>query len=165
MPTYIALYRGINVVGCNLVKMDSLRALHKSLGHDNIQTYLQSGNCVFCTAGAPAQICDQISAAFAKKFPFTPALLIRTPREWARFIAQNPFKKFAAADPTKVHAAICQGAPDTGRISELLKKIGQRERFTIKPGIIYLHTPDGFGKSKFAGAIERAAGVPMTFRN
>ena len=35
----------------------------------------------------------------------------------------------------------------------------------IKGGVIYLHTPDGLGKSKFAAAMERACGVPITARN
>jgi uncharacterized protein (DUF1697 family) len=165
MPTFIALYRGINVSGKNLVKMIDLRALHESLGHKFVETYLQSGNVVFSAIGSPDSIATKLSTAFQKKFGFTPAILIRTASQWARFVAGNPYKKFSDADPTKVHAAICQGEPSALRLEELLKKVGKREQFVIKAGVIYLHAPDGFGTSKFASTMERAAGVPITFRN
>jgi uncharacterized protein (DUF1697 family) len=165
MPTFIALYRGINVSGKNLVKMTDLRALHGSLGHASIETYLQSGNVVFSATGSPRAISKDISAAFTKTFGFAPAILVCTAAQWARFVAENPFRKFSDADPTKVHAAICGGEPCAQRLEELLKKVGKREQFVIKAGVIYLHAPDGFGTSKFPAAMERAAGVPITFRN
>ena len=165
MPTFIALYRGINVVGKNLVKMSDLRALHEALGHKSIQTYLQSGNVVFQAAGSPSRITAKISTAFEKKFGFAPAILLCTAPQWARFVAENPFRNFSDADPTKVHAAICKGEPCAGQLKNLLKKVGKREQFVIKTGVIYLYAPDGFGASKFASAMERSAAIPITFRN
>jgi uncharacterized protein (DUF1697 family) len=165
MPKFIALYRGINVSGKNLVKMIDLRALHESLGHKSVETYLQSGNIVFSAIGSPDSIATKLSTAFQKKFGFTPAIMIRTASQWAQFVAGNPYRKFSDADPTKVHAAICGGEPCAQRLEELLKKVGKREQFVIKAGVIYLYAPDGFGTSKFATAMERAAAVPITFRN
>ena len=49
MPTIISLLRGVNVVGRNQIKMDQLRALYESLKFTGCQTYINSGNVVFCT--------------------------------------------------------------------------------------------------------------------
>jgi uncharacterized protein (DUF1697 family) len=39
------------------------------------------------------------------------------------------------------------------------------ERFELKDRVFYLHTPDGFGKSKLAARAERLLGVDATARN
>jgi uncharacterized protein (DUF1697 family) len=44
---YLALLRGINVGGKNLVKMPDLRAAFEDLGFAEVATYIQSGNVVF----------------------------------------------------------------------------------------------------------------------
>ena len=45
--TYVALLRGINVGGQNVIKMDELRATFEELGLSDVRTHIQSGNVVF----------------------------------------------------------------------------------------------------------------------
>jgi glyoxylase-like metal-dependent hydrolase (beta-lactamase superfamily II) len=47
MPTHIALLRGINVGGQSKVAMADLRKVVSSLGHTQVETYIQSGNVLF----------------------------------------------------------------------------------------------------------------------
>lgn len=44
---YIALLRGINVGGNNIIKMVNLKACFESMGFTNVVTYIQSGNVIF----------------------------------------------------------------------------------------------------------------------
>jgi len=44
---YLALLRGINVGGKNLVKMAELRAVFESMGFADVATYIASGNVLF----------------------------------------------------------------------------------------------------------------------
>jgi uncharacterized protein (DUF1697 family) len=44
---YLALLRGINVGGNNIVKMTELRACFECAGLKNVTTYIQSGNALF----------------------------------------------------------------------------------------------------------------------
>ena len=44
---YLALLRGINVGGNNILKMEELRKLFEEAGFSNVTTYIQSGNIVF----------------------------------------------------------------------------------------------------------------------
>ncbi len=55
--------------------------------------------------------------------------------------------------------------PREKQLRELLAKTGGPEQFALGKGIVYLHAPDGFGRSKFAAGMERASGVGMTVRN
>lgn len=50
MRTWIALFRGINVSGYNILPMAALREALVSLGCENVRTYIQSGNVVFESA-------------------------------------------------------------------------------------------------------------------
>ena len=47
LHTTIALLRGINVGGHNLMRMPALKQICESLGFTDVATYLQSGNVVF----------------------------------------------------------------------------------------------------------------------
>jgi len=48
MITHLALLRGINVSGHNMIKMDVLKKVLENIGFLNVKTYIQSGN-VFVT--------------------------------------------------------------------------------------------------------------------
>ena len=47
MPGYVALLRGINVGGRNLIKMPALKACFEAGGFAEVATYIQSGNVLF----------------------------------------------------------------------------------------------------------------------
>jgi uncharacterized protein (DUF1697 family) len=49
MPRYVALLRGINVGGKNLIPMAALKAAFEEDGFEDVRTYIQSGNVVFST--------------------------------------------------------------------------------------------------------------------
>jgi uncharacterized protein (DUF1697 family) len=57
--TYLALLRGINVGGKNLVKMPELRAAFERMGFADVATYIASGNVLF---RAPRQSRDELAA-------------------------------------------------------------------------------------------------------
>jgi uncharacterized protein (DUF1697 family) len=47
MNVNIALLRGINVGGKNIIKMADLKKVFESMGLENVKTYIQSGNVLF----------------------------------------------------------------------------------------------------------------------
>ena len=44
MTKHLALLRGINVSGHNMIKMDALKKMLENMGFQNVETYIQSGN-------------------------------------------------------------------------------------------------------------------------
>lgn len=161
----VALYRGINVGGKNSVKMESLRAMHERLGHRGVKTYIQSGNVVFSAAEPAEDVARACAVEFARDFGFSSRVMIVKATRWAEISAGNPYVEAAAGDPKTVHAGICLGPPDATRLAALLATIKGREAFEVRGDVVYLHAPDGIGRSKFAEGMEKAAGVPMTMRN
>jgi len=165
MGVFIALYRGINVGGNNPVKMETLRAMHEHLGHENVNSYIQSGNIVLRASGSPESIARNTAAEFVKEFGFPARIMVVTAKRWRTIVEENPYAKIAAENPKTVHAGICEGQPTAKSLEALLTKTGGPEKFTIGQGVIYIHSPEGIGTSKFAAGMEKACAVPMTMRN
>ena len=52
MTNYVALLRGINVGGNNLIKMTELKICFEEQGFADVATYIQSGNVLFTVAAS-----------------------------------------------------------------------------------------------------------------
>src|SRR5262249_7227236 len=82
MAVVISLLRGVNLASHNRLKMDALRALYESLGLQNPQTYVQSGNVVFRTKASNLNtLATRIENAIERSFGFRPAVILRTRAE------------------------------------------------------------------------------------
>lgn len=162
--TYIALLRGINV-GRKLLKMADLRAAVAALGFEDVRTYLQSGNMVFRTADTESGALSQdISGAIRDHAALDVTVMVRDAEAWSRIVNANPYPS-AELLPKTVHAFILDGVPDAARLDALRARQAAHEEWQLIDGTLYLHTPDGFGKSVLGGAIERVLKVPATARN
>lgn len=71
MDRYVALLRGINVGGKNLIRMPDLKRCFEEMGFADVVTYIQSGNVIFAAgdaAGDRAGIVQRIEAGLAERF-------------------------------------------------------------------------------------------------
>lgn len=64
--SYVLLLRGINVGGNNRVEMSRLRAMLETMGFNNVESYINSGNVVFDAQSSPNvdDIIEHINAEF-----------------------------------------------------------------------------------------------------
>jgi uncharacterized protein (DUF1697 family) len=163
--TWIALFRGINVGGNNLLPMSQLKVLLGKLGASDVKTYIQSGNVVFRHADAEASILAlRITRAVEKAFGFAPRVLLLTREQLEQAVAANPFRQ-ADTDPARVHVMFLAATPERPDLAALEKVKAASEAFVLSDSCCYLHTPDGLAKSKLAERAERLLGVAATARN
>ena len=163
--TYIALFRGINVGGNRQLPMSEVRGLLEKHGCVDVRTYVQSGNAIFRSAVAnPADLATRVTAAVAKTRGFEPRVLVLTRGELERAAAGNPFPQ-ADGNPTSLHLFFLTERPKKPDLQSLESLKAPTENFALKDRTFYLHTPDGFGKSKLATRAERLLGVEATARN
>ncbi|MGW8145097.1 MAG: DUF1697 domain-containing protein, partial [Anaerolineales bacterium] len=79
MNRYVALLRGINVGGKNLIKMTDLAACVQGLGFTNVRTYIQSGNVIFDTSEADKQrVVNLLEEAISKAFDYEASVVVRS---------------------------------------------------------------------------------------
>jgi len=153
MPVIVSLLRGVNVGGHHKIKMDSLRALYASLGLETPQTYVQSGNVVFKTAGRDlAGLRTRIEDALERSFGFRPDVILRTASELRNAIARNPFAPRTDVPPNKLLVTFLAGAPHPEGLKNLLAIEGGPEEIRIAGREVYIYFPNGMGRSKLPWA-------------
>jgi uncharacterized protein (DUF1697 family) len=162
MTRRILLLRGVNVGGANRLPMADFRALLASLGLGNPRTLIASGNAVFDDPGLP-DLPGQIATAIAARFGLHPDLFLYTAETFAAIIAANPYAPEAAADGAKVHAFFL--ATPTQLDDAKVKALATTERLHLTRAALYLHAPDGLGRSKLAERLPRLLVTASTARN
>ncbi|MFH1817097.1 MAG: DUF1697 domain-containing protein [Pseudomonadota bacterium] len=165
MKTYIALFRGINVGGNNKLPMKELAVVLEGLGLQGVATYIQSGNVVFQgKAVDPALLSKKIGTAIGKSHGFEPWVRLLDMPKLEQVIRGNPYAE-AESVPGTLYVNFLASVPPRPNLEGLEKLRAASERFQLADDVLYLHAPDGIGRSKLAAALERLLGVPMTSRN
>ncbi len=165
METYIALLRGINVGGKNIVRMAELRECLAEAGLTNVRTYIQSGNVVFAhqKTGADA-LATTIRDAVHKRKGFSPTTLVLTRLELASAVADLPLQK-APIDDKSTHLYFLTEAPSQQALEKLRELATDSERCELNDRVLYLFAPDGIARSKLAAKVEKVLSVSATARN
>lgn len=162
MNTYIALFRGINVGGKNILPMKDLVRILEGLGCEKVKTYIQSGNAVFrAKENQIKKIAEKLSSKILGSHGFNPKLLLLGVAELEDAIKNNPFKTKGKT----LHFFFLESTPVKPDLDELTNVKSNSEEFKLDKKIFYLHAPDGVGRSKLAAKVEQALGVPVTARN
>jgi uncharacterized protein (DUF1697 family) len=157
---YVGLLRGINVGGKNKLAMSELRTLVESLGCADVTTFIQSGNVVFTTSASITS--SSLESAIAKRFGIDITVVLRTLRELKRTVTANPF---AGVDPSKVHVGFMAQKPSAAAVKAVDAERFRPEEFAIRGRELYLHLPNGMGRSKLPVYIDRQLRIPTTIRN
>ncbi|MHC4379587.1 MAG: DUF1697 domain-containing protein [Planctomycetota bacterium] len=165
MQTWIALFRGVNVGGNNILPMAELREDLAAMSLKNVRTYIQSGNLVFdvppeVTAPLDLVIPDHIE----KRHGFRPQLLLLTRKQLVQAVERNPFPE-AVEDPKTLHFLFLAETATSPDMEALEAKKGTSEEYHLTERVFYLHAPEGIGRSKLAASAERHLGVLGTGRN
>ncbi len=165
MKTLIALFRGINVGGKNILPMKQLVPLLEDSGCQHVRTYIQSGNVVFqSSANSVSRLAGTISSAIKKDHGFEPYILLLEAADIKKAILDNPFPD-AVSKPSTLHVGFYFSAPKNPDLEMLEIFRTNTERFVLKEAVFYLHAPEGVGRSKLAARAEKLIGVSMTSRN
>lgn len=162
--TWIALFRGINVGGNNILPMADLREDLEALGLHQVRTYIQSGNVVFEAAGAREEIREWIERSVQERHGFRPAVLLLSGKDLRSIAAANPFPE-AEADPKTLHVQFLAEPATEADLEGMARWRSENERFHLTEDALYFHAPDGIGRSKLAARMERLLGVAGTGRN
>jgi uncharacterized protein (DUF1697 family) len=164
---YVALLRGINVGGSNLIRMSALKACFEAQGLRDVATYIQSGNVLF-TAGRSNQLAltRQIEKALSKTFAYQSRVVVRSFEQIKAIVEEAP-TGFGRRPAAYRYDVIFLKDPLTA--DEAMKSM------TAKPGVDRVFAGDGalyFSRliSKAAQShLSRVVGKPeyqsMTIRN
>jgi uncharacterized protein (DUF1697 family) len=157
MAKYIALLRGINVVGANQLPMKELAVLCSDCGFLKARTYIQSGNVLFESRLKEASVQAKLEEALQAKMGRKISVMVRTPQEMRTVLEANPFPN---EHPSKVLVAFLDGAMPSDPLAGMVAPGG--EQVVVGTREIYVFYPEGMGRSRFRLPLR---GTAVTMRN
>ncbi|MGH8793790.1 MAG: DUF1697 domain-containing protein [Stackebrandtia sp.] len=167
MIAYAALLRGVNVGGRTVVPMADLRRLFAQLGYPDARTYIQSGNVIFeSDVDDQARLASDIAQAVTEEFDRAVAVMLRTRADLDQIAAANPFAE-RDLDPSKLLVSFLSEAPGADVAARLVVPEGLPEEMVLKGRELYIHYPNGAGRSKLSPAFfdGRLGDIRATARN
>ncbi len=88
---YVALLRGINVGGKNVIRMTDLKACLESMGLKDVATFIQSGNVLFkSTEKDKAGLVNRIERGLSETFHYPSRLVLVTEKELEKIVQGAP---------------------------------------------------------------------------
>lgn len=165
MQTYIALLRGINVLGKNILPMKDLKSILEKLGCKEVQTYIQSGNIVLKHDEKDVKVLtDKIKSAIKKNHGFEPNVMLLKKKDIQKVVANNPFPQ-VGENHKSLHVFFLERKADRANFDKMNEIKTETEQFKLIDKFFYFYAPDGFGKSKLGDRAEKLLGVSATARN
>ncbi|MEM9412073.1 MAG: DUF1697 domain-containing protein [Planctomycetota bacterium] len=165
MNTWIALFRGINVGGNNILPMKELKAVMEQADFENVRTYIQSGNVVFESKLKSAKRLGTIlEQLVAEKFGFEPRVIVLTSPQIDSAIHANPFAASTSEFKT-VHFFFLNKKPAVAKLADCEAIASPTEEFDLVGNVFYLYAPDGMARSKLGAKAEQLLAVSATARN
>lgn len=167
MPIYISMLRGINVSGQKLIKMDALKNLYESLGFEEVNTYVQSGNVVFKSGERDtAFLARDLAAKIKEVFAFDVDVIVKTMDEYQSIVDQNPLVNDSDKDLSSMYVTFLSSIPEKVDLKALESKRQGDEVVEFFNEVIYLYCPGGYGKTKLTNNFfESKLKVVATTRN
>jgi uncharacterized protein (DUF1697 family) len=146
MPSYVALLRGINVGGKNLIKMPALKACFEADGFEDVATYIQSGNVLFGSPETRApELASRIEAALGQALGYAATVVVRNRKQMRAIVERAP--EGFGAEPAKYRY-------DVIFLKEPLTAKAAIKSVPTKPGVDEAHA--GAGVLYFSRLISKA---------
>lgn len=170
MTIYIALLRGINVGGKNIIKMVDLKRSFSELGFYKVQTYIQSGNVLFASDEEEDALREKIEQKILEDFGISLSVVLRTDNELEQIIENCPFsdeeiaKAESASEGESFYVALLTKIPMQEKIELLHPYESETDKCRIKNRDVYLLFSRSIRNSKLANNLHKLD-VPTTVRN
>ncbi|MBL4934340.1 DUF1697 domain-containing protein [Clostridium sp. YIM B02515] len=170
MITYIALLRGINVGGKNIIKMAELKKVFESLGLFNVKTYIQSGNVLFKSDESEEALRDKIEHEIEAVFGISLSVVIRTAAEINQIIRNCPFSEAqikeaeALSQVESLYVLLLLHTPLEEKVPILEAYKSENDEYKIIGRDVFLLFKNSVRNSKLAANLHRLE-VPSTMRN
>ena len=135
---YVALLRGINVGGHNIIAKDDLRRCFEDLGFTRVRTYIQSGNIVFRAAqGEGEQLTARVEAGLSERFSYAARAVVLSYAEYRALLDAAP--PAWGEDPAYRHNALftLAGTTPDEVLASLPPVKDELETVAAGPGVIF----------------------------
>ncbi|MFA6005707.1 MAG: DUF1697 domain-containing protein [Patescibacteria group bacterium] len=163
---YIALLRGINVGGNNLIKMADLKAVFEDGGFQNVSTYIQSGNVLFeSDDDNSTSVSKKLEKLLSETFVMSLRVMVRSYDELRTVLTDVPHEWKTRDDIRCYVAFVREPVTEEDVVKEIKLKDGV-DFVKTGPGVVYMTTlTSGLTKSGFTKLVGKKIYQDLTMRN
>jgi uncharacterized protein (DUF1697 family) len=145
MTAYVALLRGVNLLGVSTIKMADLKAMAQELGLQSTRTYIASGNLLFASDLSEEELRLLLEQRLEKHLGRPVGVIVRTAAEMEAAVRANPFTDVAA---NRVQAFFLNGRPPADLLATVRNQADD-ERIAAGVREVYVaYGERGIGKSR-----------------
>lgn len=133
---FVALLRGVNVGGNNIISMKSLKTSFEQMGFSDVSTYINSGNILFKAKERDARKLEtQIEAMLSSKHKLGCKVVVRSFLEMANLIENLP-KNWSGDTQWKYNVIFLRHSIDSEKVLESLGPKREIEKVVYYPGTL-----------------------------
>src|SRR5689334_7157589 len=133
LNVFVALLRGVNVGGNNIINMRELKERFEGIGFENVSTYINSGNVIFTTKESDARrLEEKIEKMLMKEFELEAKVVVRSLAEMAQLVESLPAGWGADSD-WRYNVMFLRHTIDSEKILDELIAKGDHEQIVYRP--------------------------------
>jgi uncharacterized protein (DUF1697 family) len=167
MNHYVALLRGINVGGKNLIKMSDLKTSFETMNLSHVTTYIQSGNVLFASDDMDQkELSARIEHFLTKSFNYSSRVVVRSAHEMKKIVNAAP-KGFGEAPSRYRYDVIFlrESVSAADAMKSVPLKEGVDQAFAGKGVLYFSRLISKASQSHLARIVTRPVYQEMTIRN
>jgi len=134
---FVALLRGVNVGGNNMISMSSLKQSFVELGFIDVSTYINSGNIIFKSKEADARKLElKIEKMLLKDYELDSRVVLRSLAEMEKIVKSLP-KKWTGDTNWRYNVIFLRHTIDSEKILDELELKKDIEEVEYCPGALF----------------------------
>ena len=133
---FVALLRGVNVGGNNMISMKSLKESFETIGFTNVSTYINSGNIIFQSKEAdPRKLERKIEQMLSSEYQLNSKVVVRSLSEMEKLIKALP-RNWDSDSGLKFNVIFLRHSIDSEKILAELTINSDVEEVLYRPGTL-----------------------------
>lgn len=161
---FVALLRGVNVGGNNMISMSSLKQSFESIGFTHVSTYINSGNIIFNAKETDARKLEvKIERLLVKEYELGSKVVVRSLAEMEQLVQSLP-REWNGDSSWRYNVIFLRHTIDSKEtVAELQSDV---EQVVYRPGtLLWSAHVDQVNRSKMNKLASRKISQDMTVRN
>jgi uncharacterized protein (DUF1697 family) len=133
---FVALLRGVNVGGNNIISMRALKESFEKSGFTDVTTYINSGNVIFTTKELDARKLEKkVEQILSKDFQLDSKVVVRSVSEMAKLVESLP-ESWTGDSRYRYNVMFLRHTIDSEKILEELAAKSGAEQFEYRQGAL-----------------------------
>src|ERR671927_1129632 len=166
LNVFVALLRGVNVGGNNMISMSALKKSFEAMSFANVSTYINSGNIIFETKEKDARKLEKkIEQMLSRDYQLESKVVVRSFSEMEKLVRSLP-KSWGGDSSWRYNVIFLRHTIDSEDILAELPANSEIEEVVYRPGtLLWSAQAEQMNQTKMSKLSSRKKFQDMTVRN